>query len=79
VTPVSFSEVAGETTAAVAAAGSTEQLLMLLLLVLPMAGFVSSAVLGRRLSRPWIIAVPTIIVVWAIASYLAFQALIQGA
>ncbi len=52
---------------------------MLLLLVLPMAGFVSTTVLGRRMGRPWLIAVPAIIVVWAIASYLAFQALIQGA
>ncbi|MCY7419467.1 MAG: NADH-quinone oxidoreductase subunit L [Chloroflexi bacterium] len=76
---VSFSEAVEGSTHTVAHAGSTEQLLMLLLLVLPMAGFLLSAVLGRRLSQPWIIAVPTIIVVWAIASYLAFQALVQGA
>ncbi len=31
------------------------------------------------MARPWIIAVPAIIVVWAIATYLAFQALVQGA
>jgi len=77
--PTFFSEAGQGTTATVAHAGSTEQLLMLLLLVLPMAGFLLSAVLGRRMARPWIIAVPTIIVVWAIASYLAFQALVQGA
>ncbi len=76
---VFFAETVSDTGPKVAQAGSTEQLLMLLLLVLPMAGFVLSAVLGRRMARPWIIAVPTIIVVWAIASYLAFQALVQGA
>ena len=77
--PTSFSLAAAETTATVAPAGSTEQLLILLLLVLPMAGFLLTAVLGRRMVRPWIIAVPTIVVVWAIATYLAFQALVQGA
>ncbi|MFN8520382.1 MAG: NADH-quinone oxidoreductase subunit L [Chloroflexota bacterium] len=63
----------------VALAGSTEQLLMTLLLVLPMAGFVITAVVGRRLSRPWLVAVPTIVVVWVIATYLAYQALVADA
>ncbi|MBX3028608.1 MAG: NADH-quinone oxidoreductase subunit L [Chloroflexi bacterium] len=65
--------------AAVTQAGSTEQLLLTLLLVLPIVGFTLTVVLGRRLSRPWIIAVPTIIVVWAIATYLSVQALIGDA
>ncbi|MEZ4596162.1 MAG: NADH-quinone oxidoreductase subunit L [Chloroflexota bacterium] len=60
-------------------AGSTEQVLMTLLLVLPILGFVLTAVLGRRMARPWLIAVPLIIVVWAIATWLAYQALIAGA
>ncbi|MET0773552.1 MAG: NADH-quinone oxidoreductase subunit L [Candidatus Limnocylindrales bacterium] len=64
---------------AVALAGSTEQLLMTLLLVLPILGFVLTAVVGRRLSRPWLIAVPTIVVVWGIATWLAWQALIVDA
>ncbi len=75
--PVTFAEAAHAATETVAPAGSTEQLLILLLLVLPMAGFVLTAVLGRRMSRPWLIAVPTIVVVWAIATWLAFQALVQ--
>jgi NADH-quinone oxidoreductase subunit L len=64
---------------AVAHAGSTEQLLMTLLLVLPILGFVVTAVIGRRLSRPWLIAVPLIVVVWGIATWLAWQALIVEA
>jgi len=60
-------------------AGSTEQLLITLLLVLPMAGFVITAIIGRRLSRSWVIAVPLIVVVWLIAMSLAYQALIEGA
>ena len=53
---------------------------MLLLLVLPMAGFALTALVGRRLgTRAWIIAVPAIIVVWLIAMYLVYQALVQGA
>ena len=64
---------------AVALAGSTEQLLMTLLLVLPILGFVLTAVVGRRLSRPWLIAVPTIVVVWGIASWLSWQALVADA
>jgi NADH-quinone oxidoreductase subunit L len=64
---------------AVALAGSTEQLLMTLLLVLPILGFVLTAVLGRRLSRPWLIAVPAIVVVWGIATWLSWQALVADA
>ena len=41
----------------------------LLLLALPIAGFALTALVGRRLgSRPWIIAVPIIIVTWLIAA-----------
>jgi NADH-quinone oxidoreductase subunit L len=60
-------------------AGSTEQLLITLLLLLPIAGFVVTAVVGRRLTRPWIVAVPLIVVVWVIATYLAWQALVADA
>ncbi len=77
--PVSFAEAAHVATESVAPAASTEQLLIMLLLVLPMAGFVLTAVLGRRMARPWLIAVPAVVVVWAIATYLAFQALVQHA
>ena len=63
---------------AVAHAGSTEQLLMTLLLVLPILGFVLTAVVGRRLSRPWLIAVPAIVVVWGIATWLVVAGAHRG-
>ena len=45
--------------------GTTEQILVMLLLVIPMAGFLLTALVGRRLrTRAWIIAVPAIIAVW---------------
>ena len=45
-----------------------DELLVTLLLVLPMAGFVLTALVGRRLgTRAWIIAVPVIIVTWLVA------------
>ena len=75
-----FAEAAGEAVHGPAVAGPTESLLILLLLALPIAGFGLSALVGRRLgSRPWIIAVPIIIVTWLIAMYLVYQTLIVGA
>jgi NADH-quinone oxidoreductase subunit L len=74
---LTFNTEAGE---AVAHAGSTEQLLITLLLVLPLAGFALTALIGRRLGAwAWIIAVPAVIVTWGIASWLEWQALVQGA
>ncbi|HEY4958149.1 MAG TPA: NADH-quinone oxidoreductase subunit L, partial [Caldimonas sp.] len=59
---------------------TTDQLLVTLLLALPLAGFLLSALLGRRLfTRAWVIAVPVIIVTWLIAMYIVYQTLILGA
>ncbi len=59
---------------------STDQLLILLLLALPIAGFAITALIGRRLgTRAWAIAVPAIIVTWAIAMVLVYQTLIGHA
>jgi NADH-quinone oxidoreductase subunit L len=59
---------------------TTDQLLATLLLVLPMAGFLLTALVGRRLgTRAWIIAVPAIIATWLIAMYLVYQTLFVGA
>jgi NADH-quinone oxidoreductase subunit L len=69
-----------EAAEAVVEAGSTEQLLITLLLVLPIVGFALTALIGRRLGRwAWIIAVPAVIAVWAIASWLEWRALVDGA
>jgi NADH-quinone oxidoreductase subunit L len=52
---------------------------ILALLVLPMAGFLLTGVLGRRMGqRPWIIAVTAILVTAAIATVLAFGTLSSG-
>jgi NADH-quinone oxidoreductase subunit L len=59
-----------------AAATEAEAILILLVLAIPLAGFLLSGVLGRRMdSRPWIIAVTAILGATAIATYLAFQSL----
>src|SRR5918999_4244547 len=60
---------------AVAAASSTDQALILLLLAIPLAGFLLTGLLGRRMRTPWIIAVGGILVAAAIATYLAWQSL----
>ncbi len=58
---------------------TTNELLVTLLLVLPMAGFLLSALIGRRLhTRAWVIAVPIMIVTWLIAMYIVYQTLILG-
>ena len=57
----------------------TNELLATLLLVLPMGGFLLSALVGRRLgTRAWIIAVPVIIVTWLVAMYIVYQTLFLG-
>ena len=59
---------------------TNEQLLVTALLVLPMVGFLLTALVGRRLfSRAWIIAVPIIVVTWLIGMYIVYQALFVGA
>ena len=59
---------------------TTDQLLITALLVLPITGFLLSALVGRRLfTRAWIIAVPIIIVTWLIGMYVVYQALFVGA
>ncbi|MFV2064413.1 MAG: NADH-quinone oxidoreductase subunit L [Chloroflexota bacterium] len=71
-----FSAEDGSLFVAPAAASSTEAILILLVLAIPLAGFLLTGVLGRRLhSRPWIIAVAGILTATAIATYLAFQSL----
>ena len=56
------------------------EMLVTLMLFLPLAGFVLSALVGRRLfARAWIIAVPVIIVTWLIAMYIVYQTLWLGA
>ena len=58
---------------------TTNELLVTLLLVLPMAGFLLSALIGRRLhTRAWIIAVPIIIATWLIAMYIVYETLFLG-
>jgi NADH-quinone oxidoreductase subunit L len=55
---------------------TTDELLVTLLLVIPMAGFLLTALVGRRLrTRAWIIAVPAIIVTWLIGMYLVYETL----
>ena len=55
---------------------TTDELLVTLLLVIPMAGFLLTALVGRRLhKRAWIIAVPAIIVTWLIGMYIVYQTL----
>ena len=56
-------------------AGDLEIALVLLLLAIPFAGFLLTGLVGRRMSRPWLISVSFILVATAIATYLAFQSL----
>ncbi len=59
---------------------TTDQILVTALLALPMAGFLLTALVGRRLfSRAWVIAVPIIIVTWLIGMYVVYQTLFVGA
>jgi NADH-quinone oxidoreductase subunit L len=52
-----------------------DELAVTLLLVLPLAGFVLTALGGRRLDRAWAIAVPLIVVTWLIALAVIARAL----
>ena len=58
-----------------APAGDLEIALVLLVLAIPLAGFLLTGLVGRRMGRPWLISVGFILVATAIATYLAFQAL----
>src|SRR4051794_28925938 len=59
---------------------NTDQLAVILLMALPMAGFLLTALVGRRLyTRAWIIAVPVIIATWLVGMYLVYQALFAHA
>ena len=58
------------------AATDAQGLLVLLVLAIPLAGFLLTGLLGRRLGdRSWIIAVGGILVTTALATWLAFQSL----
>jgi NADH-quinone oxidoreductase subunit L len=55
---------------------TTDQILVSLLLAVPMAGFLLTALVGRRLhTRAWIIAVPALVLTWAIGMYVVYQTL----
>ena len=59
---------------------NTDQILILLLLALPLLGFATTGILGRRLgTRAWIFAVAAIVATWAIAMLLVYQTLIAHA
>jgi NADH-quinone oxidoreductase subunit L len=59
---------------------TTDELMVTLLLVLPMAGFLLTALIGRRLyKRAWLIAVPIIVVTWLVAMYIVYQTLFVNA
>src|SRR3990172_2821396 len=55
------------------------ELLVTLVLALPIAGFGLTALVGRRLgTRAWIVAVPAIVVTWALALVVVWSALSGG-
>jgi len=55
---------------------TTDQILVSLLLAVPLAGFGLTALVGRRLhTRAWIIAVPGLVLTWAIGMYIVYQTL----
>jgi len=68
-------EEGGELFVPPAAGGELENWLVLLVLGIPLAGFLLTGLVGRRMSRPWLISVSFILVATAIATYLAFQSL----
>ncbi len=56
------------------AASTEQQLAMLLVLFIPLAGFLLTGLLGRRLGeRPWIISVSAVLLATAMATVLAFS------
>ena len=74
-TPILSAEEGGELFVAPGAGGELENLLVLLVLLLPLAGFLLTGLVGRRLSRPWIISVAAVVAATLIATWLAFQTL----
>ncbi len=74
-TPILGAEEGGELFIPPGAASSTDTLLVLLVLGLPLAGFLLTGLVGRRLSRPWIISVAAVVAATLVATYLAFQSL----
>ncbi|MGD8485340.1 MAG: hypothetical protein PVH07_01760, partial [Chloroflexota bacterium] len=68
-------EEGGELFVPPAPGGELENWLVLLVLGIPLAGFLLTGLVGRRMARPWLISVSFILVATAIATYLAFQSL----
>jgi NADH-quinone oxidoreductase subunit L len=68
-------EEGGELFVPPAPAGELENTLVLLVLGLPLAGFLLTGLVGRRLARPWLISVSAVVLATLLATYLAFQAL----
>jgi len=57
-----------------------DELLVSLLLALPLAGFGLTALVGRRLGRrAWLIAVPAIVLAWAIGMFIVYQSVFAHA
>jgi len=57
-------------------ATNEQQLLLLAVLLVPMAGFLLTGLLGRRMGeRPWIISISAVLISTALATILAFSAL----
>ena len=62
------------------AGGTADQAMVLLLLALPLIGFATTGIIGRRLgTRAWIVAVAAILATWAIAMVLVYQTLFAHA
>ena len=58
------------------AASTEQQIAILLVLLVPLAGFLLTGLVGRRLGRrPWIISITAVLVSAGIATWLAFGAL----
>src|SRR3954453_23617277 len=58
---------------------TTDEMLITALLFLPLAGFLLSALVGRRLgTRSWIIAVAVILATWLVAMYVVYNTLWLG-
>jgi NADH-quinone oxidoreductase subunit L len=58
------------------AASSEQQLMLLAILLVPLAGFLLTGVLGRRMGeRPWIISVTAVLIATALSTVLALSAL----
>jgi NADH-quinone oxidoreductase subunit L len=71
-----FGAEAAEETLHLGGASSEQAVALLAILALPLAGFLLTGLLGRRMERPWLIAVAAILAATAIASVLALGALL---